>query len=711
MSGGIGQSVNRLDGADKVSGRARYTADTPVANLAHAVIVPATRPKARIIGFDLSAASASSGVIGILTYRNSPRLESIRDYVLVSQHLLPLQDDRVLHEGQPVALVVADTLERATEAARLVLVSYRDEPFETDFLGRVELSEVAPAFFDIPPNKSTGDVGTAWFEADVQVENAYLTSDRHHNPMEPSATLAVWSDGHLLVHDATQSVQDTRNVLAKAFKLDPARVRVRNDYVGGGFGCKQFGWPHPLLAAMAARELGRPVKLVLTRAQSFTSHGHQPATRQTVALSAQADGTLTGIRHDTTAAASFAGDHVEGAGWETAPLYACSSIKTTHRVVRLDRPAPWSMRSPFGGVGLVSVEIAMDELAYKLGMDPLDLRLKNYTEVNPETRRPFSSKQLRQCYELGARRFGWSRRASAPRAMRDGRDLIGYGMATAILPAYRWPANARVSIDRAGRVLIETSTQEIGTGVRTIFPQIAADVLGVPVERVSLTLGDTALPAAPINGASTATMSVGSAVHDGAQKLKEKLAQAGAHTPAAYIEALTKLSVDRLSADGTWSPVESQPAVPIYSFGAIFVEVRIDEDIPIPRVSRVVAVYSAGRIINPKTARSQMTGGIIWGIGQALLERSQTDARLGRFLSKNLTGYLVPVNADVPDIDASFVEEFDAIASPLGARGIGELGAIGIGPAIANAVFHASGVRVREVPIRPEHLMATQVAN
>ena len=292
------------------------------------------------------------------------------------------------------------------------------------------------------------------------MEETYRTADRHHNPIELSATLAVWSDGDLLVYDATQGVVDTRNVLARALQLDPARVRVRNEYVGG-FGCKQFGWPHPILAAIAARELGRPVKLVLTRAQSFTGHGHQAATRQTVALSARTDGTLTGIRHDTVAVASFTTDHVEGAGWETAPLYACRSIKTTHHLVRLDRSGPWSMRAPFGGVGLVSIEIAMDELAYKLGMDPLALRLKNYAEVNSGDGLPFSSKKLRECYEIGAHRFGWSQRPSAPRTLRDGRDLVGYGMATAILPAYRFPANARVSIDRAGQVLIETSTQAV----------------------------------------------------------------------------------------------------------------------------------------------------------------------------------------------------------------------------------------------------------
>jgi len=703
MSGGIGQIVSRLDGPAKVSGRARYAADTPVADVTYAVIVPATRPHARVTRLDLAAASAAPGVIRIFTHENTPRFGAVS--VPLSQPVLPLQDDRILYEGQPVALVVADSLERATEAARLVRVSYRKEPFEADFRAGLDRAEVASEFFGIPLNRSKGDVMAAWSEADVTVEGTYLTADRHHNAMEPGATLAVWRDGKLLVHDATQGVMDARACIAQALHLDPADIRVKNEFIGGGFGGKGWGWAYQILAAMAARELACAVKLVLTRAQSYTAHGYQAASHQTVALTARADGALTGIRHDTVVAGSFAGDHIEAAGWDTHPLYAWPAFRTTHRLVRLHRGNPAAMRSPFGGVGLVAVEIAMDELADKLGMDPLELRLKNHAEVDPSDGLPFSSKKLRECYEVGARRFGWSNRASSPGSMRDGRDLVGYGMATALLRAFRFPANARVGIDRSGRVLVETSAQDVGQGLSTILPQIAADVLDVPVERVVLAIGDTALPTAPFTGGSSATMSAGSAVQDAAANLRRKLAAAGANGPEGYAGALAAIGVESLSADGAWSPGEGEPSTALFSFGAIFAEVRVDADIPIPRVSRVVGVYSAGRILNPRTARSQMTGGIVWGIGQALLERSEMDHRLGRFLSKNLAGYLVPVNADVPDIDASFVEEFDPHASPLGARGIGELGALGIGPAIANAVFHATGVRVREVPIRPEHLL------
>jgi xanthine dehydrogenase YagR molybdenum-binding subunit len=700
----IGQAVSRLDGPAKVAGAARYAADTPVPDAAYAVIVPATRPKARITGFDLAAASAAPGVIGIFTHQNTPKLGEVT-VPLAGETVLPLQDDRIHYDGQAVALVVADSLERATEAARLVRVFYRKEPFAADFHASLDRGEVVEEFVGIPLNRTKGDVATAWSQADVRIEGTYRTADRHHGAIEPAATFAVWRDGQLLVHDATQGVVDARTCLAQALHLDPEVIRVRSEFIGGGFGGKGWGWPYQILAAKAARELGCAVKLVLTRAQSFTAHGYQPATHQTVALSARADGTLTGMRHDTIAAGAFVGQHIEAAGWDSHPLYAWPAFSTSHRLVRLDRGSPAAMRSPFGGVGLVAIEIAMDELAYELGMDPLDLRLKNDADVDPSDGLPFSSKKLRECYEEGARRFGWSKRRFAPRSMRDGRDLVGYGMATALLRAFRFPAQARVSIDRPGQVFVETSTQDIGQGVSTVLPQIAADVLGVPVERVALALGDTALPVAPFTGGSSATMSVGSAVQDAAAKLRDRLFEAGANGPDGYAGALAARDIEVLSADGAWSPEEDAPSAALFSFGAIFVEVRVDVDIPIPRVSRVVGVYSAGRILNAKTARSQMTGGIIWGIGQALLERSETDPGLGRFLSKNLSGYLVPVNADVPEIDASFVEEFDPHASPLGARGIGELGAIGIGPAIANAVFHATSVRVREVPIRPEHLL------
>jgi xanthine dehydrogenase YagR molybdenum-binding subunit len=704
MSGGIGQAVSRRDGPAKVTGAALYAADTPAAGAVHAVIVPATRPKARITAIELDRASAAAGVLAIFTHENAPRFGHVT-VVLAEDNLPPLQGDRVLYEGQPVALVVAGTPEQATEAARLVRIAYDDEPFDTDFQADPDRAEPVAEFFGLPLDTAWGDVAAAWGEADARTEAVYVTADRHHNPIEPGAILAVWQDGQLTVHDATQGVAEERDALAQALGLDPAQVRVRNDFIGGSFGAKLWGLPHQLLAAMAARQLVRPVKLVLTRAQTYTAWGYQSATRQTVALSARADGTLTGLHHDVVAAGSHIGHYIEAAGWDTPAIYATPSFKISHRRRRLDRASPSAMRSPFGGVGLVPVEIAMDELADRLGMDPLELRLRNYAEAYPADGRPFSSKRLRECYAEGARRFGWSDRPAAPRSMRDGRDLVGWGMATAVLRAFRFPATARIGIGRDGRVLVETATHDVGQGLSTILRQIAADALGVAVERVDLAIADTALPKTTFTGGSSTSMSVGSAVQAAATTLREKLIETGANGPEGYAGALARLGVERLAADGEWAPDDNEATPPIFSFGAVFAEVRVDQDIPIPRVSRVVGVYDPGRILKPQTARSQMTGGIIWGIGQALLERSEMDTRLGRFMSKNLAGTLVPVNADVGDIDVAFVEAPDPHASPLGARGIGELSAIGIGAAIANAVFHATGVRVRELPIRPEHLM------
>ena len=698
----IGGAIDRLDGADKVTGRARYSADIPTPDLLYAVIASATRPHAQIVKIDTEGAAAAPGVVRIFTHTNTPKFGELSG-LPTGQTLIPLQDDRVMYDGQPVALVIADTLERASEATRLVKVTYRDETFESDFAKRLDQGEKRPIFF-WEPDQSVGDVASAWQSAEMKLEQTYQTADRHHCTMEPSATLAIWENDTLTLHDAVQGVMAARAVIAKALNLEPTQVRVRNEFIGGGFGCKGWVWPHQLLAAMAARELRRPVKLVLTRAQTFTSHGYQPATSQTVAISARRSGELTGIRHDSLLAGSFVGNHVEGVGIGTRSMYACPSISTRHRLVRVHRGDPTPMRAPLEGVGLVALEIAMDELAYALELDPIELRLKNYADVDPSDGKPFSSKKLRECYAEGARRFGWSRRSPAPRSMREGSDLVGYGFATALFAAFRQPSKARVSIDARGEVLVETSTQEIGTGTRTVVPQIAADALGVPTDRVRLVWGDTELPAAPMSAGSVSTGSVGSAVYDAALKLKAKLAAAGGATAESYAQAIAQQNEERISADGEFTPPSDSPNA-LFSFGAIFAEVKIDEQIPIPRVSRLVGVYDAGRIVNPKTARSQMIGGLTWGIGQALLEHSAMDHRLGRFLSKNLSGYLVPANADVPQIDAVFIDEPDPIINPIGARGIGELGAIGVGAAIANAVFHATGVRVRELPVRSEQLM------
>jgi xanthine dehydrogenase YagR molybdenum-binding subunit len=710
----VGRAVDRIDGPAKVTGQAHYTADNPRTGLAFAVLVTSNIAHGRIAGIAARAAEAAPGVAKVLTHLNMPRLAPIPPQMPM-QKLMPMQGDRIEYEGQPVALVVAETLEQATHAAKLLRIDYEMEPAHVDF--RDDLDQGRPVSTYAEADTHVGDVEASLARADVRIEHVYRTADRHHNTMEPSATIAEWRGRKLEMVDATQWVWGVRMTLAAAFGIAPEDVHVRNEFCGGGFGAKGYVWPHQILAAVAAREVGRPVKLVLTRAQAFTAHGYQPATEQTIALGATHQGELTAIRHDSVSPTATFEDYMEYAGSGTRLLYACPAIVTTHRAVRVHRGVPTPMRAPHEGPGMVALEIALDELAIELEIDPVELRIRNHTDKDPTTGKPFSSKKLIECYREGAERFGWSRRSPVPRSMRDGKDLVGWGMASAVMTTFRFPANARVTIDRDENVLIEAGCQEIGTGAHTVMPQIAADALGVPIDRVRLSLGDTKLPETGGTFGSSTTLGVGSAVHDAATKLKSKLLElakrkGGELAETSYGKILAQSGKQKLSAEGHWSPgAEASPLGEakdwsMASFGAVFAEVRVDEELPIPRVSRCVGVYSAGRIINPKTAKSQVIGGIVWGIGQALLEASEMDRVVGRYLSKNLAGYLLPVNADVGSVDVSFVDEVDLHASTIGARGIGELGAVGVGPAIANAVWHATGVRVREVPIRPEMLLA-----
>lgn len=717
MSAGI----TRADGAAKVTGEARYAADWQADGMVHAVLVTSAIPGGRILRADIAAASGTPGVVAVYTHRNAPRLNPVTAGVY-PQTVLPLQDELVRYEGEPVAVVVAERLDQAQQAAKLVSIGYEPADFTVEMdTGTVRMPG-PEAGFGRPADTSTGDMAAALAAADVVAGGEYRTAARHHSAIEPSATLAEYRDGTLTLHDATQGLFWTRDAVASALGLRPDDVRIVAQYTGGGFGSKGACRPHHLLAAAIARELGRPVRLVLTRAQSFTAHGYHPQTRQTVRLSAKRDGTLTAIRHSSrNPTAVYGADYVEMAAASSRFMYACPAIETSHRLTEIATVLPGPMRAPDDGPGMFALESAMDELAAALEMDPVDLRLRNDTSADPTSGKPFSGRELRACFTEGARRFGW--RHTPPRSRRAGDDLIGWGAASAHMETFRFPASARATIDASGRVLIETAAQEIGGGTKTVLPQIAAAALGCPLSSVDLAMGDTTLPAAPVAAGSAQTLSTGSAVHAAARALLVKLASMalgegratadgvrlegaeiiadGSHVRVA--DLLGRHGLGSLSAEETWAPAAADHAMHVW--GAVFAEVRVDAALRLPRVSRITGVYSAGAIINPLTARSQMIGGITWGIGEALLERSVLDPALGRFVSKNLAGYLVPVNADVPDLDVSFVDEFDAAASPIGAKGIGELGATGVSAAIANAVYNATGIRVRDLPITPEALM------
>jgi xanthine dehydrogenase YagR molybdenum-binding subunit len=717
-------AITRTDGPAKVTGTARYAADWPAGELTHAVLVTAAIPAGRIISIDTGAALAAPGVIAVFTHHNAPRLNQVTAGAY-SQTVLPLQDDLVRYEGEPVTVVIAGRLEQAQEAAGLVRVEYALADFTADL--------DAAAHGARPPKpgaaggrvmtSSTGDVAAGLAAADAVVDAAYQTAARHHSALEPSATLAEFRDGTLTLHDATQGLFWARDAIASALGLPAGNVRSIAQYIGGGFGSKGFCWPHQIIAAMTARAVERPVRLQLTRAQSFTGHGYHPATRQTVTLGATRDGQLTAIRHTSLNATSAYGpDHVEMAAGSSRSMYACPAIETSHRVAEIATILPTPMRAPDDGPGMFALESAMDELAAGLGLDPVELRLRNDTGTDPTSGKPFSSRELRACYHEGARRFGWQHHPVG--SMREGNDLIGWGVASAHMQTFRFPASARVSADSSGRVLVETAAQEIGGGTRTVLPQIAASALGCPVGAVDLRMGDTRLPPAPVAGGSGQTLSTGSAVHAAARELLARLASmalAEGSAPAdmasldgadlvlrngvrmSLHDLLGKANLTSVSAEGSWIPDGDEYSMHVW--GAVFAEVRVDADLRLTRVGRLTGVYSAGRIINPLTAGSQMIGGMVWGIGEALLEQSVIDTILGRFLAKNLAGYLVPVNADVPRLDVAFVDETDLAASLIGGKGIGELGATGVSAAIANAVYNATGIRVRDIPITPEALM------
>jgi xanthine dehydrogenase YagR molybdenum-binding subunit len=733
----VGQPISRVDGRLKVTGRARYTADLAVADAAHAAIVHSTIANGRMVSIDTGAAEKAPGVLAVLTHRNIPRLNRLPWSHLrpQGQTYLPLQDDRIHYAGQPIALVVATTRDQAAHAGTLI---------------KVEFEARAPAVFDprtanedavVPPQRmwplasSVGDAEAAIANAAVRIEQAYTMPDRHHNQMEPHATMAVWNaDGTLTLYDSTQMVVGTRKLVALLLGLPEEKINVVCEFLGGGFGGKSWSWPHTLLAALAANVVKRPVRVQLTRAQMYAMVGHQAATVQTIALGADRNGKLAGIRHDSINPTSVFDDYVEYAAVVSRHLWgAGSGISTSHKLVHVNRNSPVVLRAPMEAQGHFALESAMDELAHATGMDPVELRLRNDTDTDPYSGRPFSTRALRQCLTEGAKRFGWDKRSREPSSMRDGRYLIGQGMAAAIFTHWRWPGKARVTLNRDGTALVEAAAHDIGTGTYTVMAQVAADALGVAPERVTVRLGDTRLPEShPAIGSAT-TANAGASVLLAAQAARAQaieLARTGRDAPfggaapedvsvadgrlslarknlnITYAELLARNGLSSLVGDGDYHPVEEvNGPKAIFSFSAVFAEVHVDPDFGLVRLNRVVGAYDAGRIINPKTARSQAIGGIIWGVGQALLEQTETDPVLGRFLNRNFSGYLVPTNADIPNLDVLFVGGFDEEASPLGAKGLGELTAVSVAPAIANAVYHATGKRIRDLPITAEKLL------
>ncbi|HLL70833.1 MAG TPA: xanthine dehydrogenase family protein molybdopterin-binding subunit [Pyrinomonadaceae bacterium] len=734
----IGKEMSRVDGVAKVTGRAKYAAEFKVPNLAYGFIVLGTVAKGTISAIDTREAERAPGVVRVFTHLNAPKLgpktvtedappRGARDER--DKSFRALQSDRIYFNMQPVALVVAETYEQARYAARLVRVTYNAEKHSTD-------TEAARGRARVPPRaaaKPRGNPEEAMRAAPVKVEAEYRIPIEHHNPMEPHAAVAVWQDDKLTIFDKTQEVYGVRAHLASAFGVPEENVSVISPYVGGAFGSSLRPNYYPALTALAARELKRPVKVVYTRTQMYTGHGYRPYTIQKIALGAERSGKLSAMIHEATHNTSSFEEFNDNTTGFTRQVYACPNLSAPLKITTTDLNTPTWMRAPGAVSGMFALECAMDELAYALKIDPLELRLINYAEVDPESGRPFSSKALRECYRLGAEKFGWKDRKFEPRSMRDGRLLVGWGTATGVWGAFQRPASAKITFRLDGTAHVTSATSDIGPGTYTVMTMIAAEYLGLPIERVKFELGDTKFPRAPSQGGSQTTSSVGSAVYGAALAVSAKLLTLASQDASSPLKGVAAADVEmldgrlRLRSDPSrfvsipevmrrsgltevTETFESRPSkerdkYATMAHGAQFVEVKIDPDLGIIRVTRAIEVTACGKIINPKASHSQEIGGVVWGIGMALQEATEIDHRYGRIMNPNLQHYHVPVNADVHEVETMFVEEEDTVVNPLGVKGMGELGMVGIPAAIANAVFHATGRRIRELPITPDKLL------
>ena len=705
----VGQPTSRVEGPLKVTGRARYAADNNPPGLLHGVFVGSQFPVGRLISIDTAAALRLPGIVRILTRADVPVFGKVAEPAGVFR--LPMQSDVIEYEGEPVAMVLAETLEAAEAAARAVKVTIERREHVNPGQGRIE---PAPTGGPLGDPFSKGDLDAGLRAAASRVTQGYTQPARHHNPMETSATVAVWDGDKVTMYDAVQHSANVPLVFTQALGLAPENVQVLAPHTGGGFGCKGYVWPHQLLTAVAARIVKRPVKVSLTRSQMYSMVTYQALIRQEIDVGGAADGQLTALRHDVVTVCPISDTWSEPSSETSKSLYASPAIVTSQRVERTNVSKPNPMRAPVEGPGTWALESAMDELALALRMDPLDLRIAAHADVDPAHGKPWSSKKLLEAYETGARLYGWRDRASQPKW--DGPWRIGHGMATCTMGNFRFPAEARVRLTADGLATVECSTQDIGSGTQTVFVQIAAEALGLPLSQVSIRWGDSALPTAgPVYG-SSATMGTGGAVMLAAQDARAKLAElAGASAEGLDVAAALRKTNAEIVGEGKFTLPDNAPfnadgagtPYAMKTWGAIFLEVGVDPDFGLIRLRRAAGSYSAGRIINPKTARSQMTGGIIWGWGMAALEESVFEPNHGRWLAKNLTNVVLPVNADIPsDIQIHFVDEFDPHSSPTGARGIGELASTGVAAAVAGAVYDAVGVRIRDLPITPSKILA-----
>ncbi|MFG2358848.1 xanthine dehydrogenase family protein molybdopterin-binding subunit [Streptomyces sp. NPDC048521] len=686
----LGAPAERREGRQKVAGAARYAAEYALPGRAHAWPVPAAIARGRVTGVDTFAALSLPGVLAVLTPGDAPRLAEPEDATLAV-----LQGPDVPHRGWCVALVVAETPETARAAARAVRVTYDTAPHDVDLVeghpGAYEPEEVSSG----PGRVEHGDPEAAFAAADVRVDTVYRVPPLHNHPMEPHASTAHWDGDRLTVYTSSQGGTTVRSVLAQLFALPEERITVVAEHVGGGFGSKGTPRPDVVLAAMAARHTGRPVTLAYPRRQLPTVVGHRAPTVQRMRLGASADGRLTALLHEVTTYTSHVKEFVEQAAVVSRVMYATPALRSSHRVVPLDVPSPSWMRAPGEAPGMYALESAVDELADALGMDPVDLRIRNEPDREPGSGDPFSSRHVVECLREGARRFGWADRDPRPGARREGAFLVGTGVAAATYPVQIAPSTATARALPDGTFVVRTNATDIGTGSRTVLAQVAADALGVPLDRVRTEVGRSDLPPAPLAGGSMGTASWGWAVHEACAEVASRLA---AHTGPLPTEGI------EVRADTTGKADADSPYAR-HAFGAHFAEVAVDTVTGETRVRRLLGVFAAGRILNARTARSQFVGAMTMGLGMALTEHSTLDRAFGDFTEADLASYHVPVHADVPDIEADWIDEDDPHLNPMGSKGIGEIGIVGTAAALGNAVHHATGIRFRELPLTPDRIL------
>jgi xanthine dehydrogenase YagR molybdenum-binding subunit len=726
----IGTPTSRIDGRDKVTGNAKYAGEFDTTGLAFGCVVESTVPKGRIARIDTSAALRVAGVLDVLTHEHRPRMadaaSAYKDYVAPDgSPFRPLHDDKIMFSGQPIALVLAEEWEIARFAASLVHVEYGREPHVTDLH-----AQRGQAFAVQKPERPRGNVERAYAAAEVHHAAEYFIPIEHHNPIELYASTVIWEGGgKLTVYDKTQGVQNVQRYLCNIFGMKSDDLRVMSPYVGGAFGS---GLRPQYQAVLGALALERSVRLVLTRQQMY-GLGYRPATIERLALGATTKGTLDAITHEAIAMTSqFEEFSRNDTGW-SGLLYKCANARYGHKLVRLDVPTPCDMRAPGAATGVYALECAMDELAVALGIDPLELRLRCYSDRDQNDDVPYTSKSLRECYQQGARAFGWGKRTLEPRSMRDGSELVGWGMATGIWEALQMKFSARIVLTANGHAEVACATSDIGTGTYTIMAQVTADMLGLPLGNVTVKLGDSTLPHSPVEGGSWTAASVSHAIARTADDVRNellRLAKAIPNSPLAaqkledvaladgrivsrkdagrgvsIADAMRHGAVDRIVRENA-SDFKDDPSHARNTHSAIFAEVKVDGQLGVIRVTRVVNAVAAGRILNPKTARSQILGSVVWGIGMALHEETLVDHNFGRIMNANIAEYHVPSNADVHDIEVIFVDEPDEIINPLGIKGVGEIGIVGTAAAIANAIYHATGKRVRDLPITLDKVMS-----